>query len=326
LIQANNKQFSDVLKTDSANVDFSLVPGATLIRFANTKGVSYSQLNQQDIQQDKRIYALAAQKVASQGKEAVEMAKNLPSTLAFLIENPSELAKLPSAVQQSIKQFAIDLHEGANAISQGLQTNDPKILEAQAQAESSLLANVTTSLIGAGIGKVAVVGGKVVVKTTQEVVRETGKGVSSTLESSAENTAIKTVNQNSEINLKTTMTNDGHSLMIKSVENPNALVRIERDDNKLNVTDIFSRDLPSGSGSDLLSQGLNASGLKHGDTFTITGIINKPTLIAIEAGTNVENSLLGKVAMKAAKKAGFEVSEISFQRIKGKPAISVKVK
>jgi hypothetical protein len=93
-----------------------------------------------------------------------------------------------------------------------------------------------------------------------------------------------------------------------------------------NVTDVYSGGLPSGTGSQLLAEGLKSTGLKSGGQFSITGIINQETKTAYQNGIAASDSLLGKTAANALNKMGLEPSSIQYQVIGGKLAITVGVK
>jgi hypothetical protein len=94
----------------------------------------------------------------------------------------------------------------------------------------------------------------------------------------------------------------------------------------LNVTDIYSGGLPSGSGSQMLTEGLQAAGLKSGGQFSFTGIINPETIAAYQNGVNASESLLGKVGLKAVNDLGMKATSVEYQIVHGKLGITIGVK
>ena len=123
-----------------------------------------------------------------------------------------------------------------------------------------------------------------------------------------------------------TTSNDGIATWVKVSDNPKAVVRIEPTSAGLNVSDIYSGGLPSGSGSELLATGLNASGIKSGDQFTFSGVINPETLEAYKNGMVAADSLLGKVGIKALEKMELEASTVEYQIVRGKLNLIIRVK
>ncbi|HUH41917.1 MAG TPA: hypothetical protein VLZ29_02250, partial [Sulfurimonas sp.] len=167
LVNNTKDYYTDKAKADSGDgqMDDSVIPGAAYTRWVALKGeVPIKELLKQENEQDSRIAQLTEEKLINQGKEVVEMAKNLPKTVMYLYDNPEEFKKLPDYIQKAIVEYVARLGDNAVDIGKGLVTNNPQAIEAQAQAESDLLVDLTTTLAGAGIGKLAVVGGKVVVK------------------------------------------------------------------------------------------------------------------------------------------------------------------
>ena len=84
--------------------------------------------------------------------------------------------------------------------------------------------------------------------------------------------------------------------------------------------------MPSGSGSDLLAIGLKTVGVKSGEKFSFTGIINEETLTAFKNGISASDSLLGKVGVNALQKLGLEASTIEYQITRGKLSVVIGVK
>jgi len=168
---------TDIVASDAASSvaveDNSMVPGAPYIRWLVLLGdASIKDLIVQDAKQDARIMELTAEKLKERGEEAVEIIEDLPETIAYLYENPKLILELPEAVQKAIVDYIDRLKDNVEAIGDGLVTNDPEILERQTQAESDLLADLAEGLIGAGVGKVVVRGGKVVVKSVGETIKK----------------------------------------------------------------------------------------------------------------------------------------------------------
>ena len=120
--------------------------------------------------------------------------------------------------------------------------------------------------------------------------------------------------------------NDGIATWVRVANDPKAVVRIESGFSGQNVTDIYKGSLPSGSGSQLLATGLEATGLKSGGQFSFTGIINSETLSAYQGGVAASNSLLGKVGTNALSNMGLEASTIQYQVVRGKLNIVIGVK
>ena len=88
----------------------------------------------------------------------------------------------------------------------------------------------------------------------------------------------------------------------------------------------FRGQLPAGSGSKILSAGLQASGVKSGSTLVFEGIINPETLATYRAGAPAGESLLARLGNKALKQLGLEASSYEFQVARGKLNLIVKVK
>ena len=147
LVDNTKDYFNDKAKADVSNgkMDDSVIPGAAYIRWLALGGkVSVSELLNQEARQDIRIVELTGKKLFNQGKEVIEMAKNLPKTIAFLYDHPEEIKKLPSFLQEAIVQYIKQLGDNAKDIGKGLLTNNSKAIESQAQAEASLIKPKTT--------------------------------------------------------------------------------------------------------------------------------------------------------------------------------------
>ena len=174
-ITANNTEFSQLDKTKGANS--IVIPIAAEIRWLALKGkVSFSDLEQQDEEQNTRIIELTTQKLYEDFNEAVELIneapgliKELPKVLMFLVDNPEDLEKFPGYVQKSVIEFMETFATQIEDIKDGLLTNDPVVLEKQAQAESDLIANVSSIFLGAGIAKISLVSGKVILGKASEI-------------------------------------------------------------------------------------------------------------------------------------------------------------
>ncbi len=166
----------DYNKLDKSKGESSLVPGAPYMRWVALKGkVPLHDLKAQEIAQNSRIVALTKEKLKQYGADAVEMVENIPEAVEFLVNNPEQFKKLPGYVQQAFVQYLEKAYNNVKAVGNGLITNDPQAIEAQAQAESDLVADLTSTLIGAGIGKIAVSGGVIVVKETGKVAKAVSK-------------------------------------------------------------------------------------------------------------------------------------------------------
>ena len=115
------------------------------------------------------------------------------------------------------------------------------------------------------------------------------------------------------------------TIWVRANQNSDALARLERVGGEIHVTDLFRRDLPPGSGSDLLAQGLHAAGVSPGQTIRLTNVINQPTLDAIRAGTPAADTVLGRSVTNALGQLGIAPQSISAQVVGSKLDIVVVV-
>ena len=186
----NTKAYeADAKKADNKDgrMDDSLIPGADYIRWVALGGsVPLKELIKQELAQDERIMQLSKEKLAKQGKEAVEMAKNLPETLSFLMDHPEKIKEMPEYIQHAIVEYMQKFANNMGDIGNGLVTNNPKAIEAQAQAESDLVVDLTTTLIGYGVGKVAVSGGKIIVEGIGKITDKVADAATKVLDDAAE--------------------------------------------------------------------------------------------------------------------------------------------
>ncbi|MEO8272455.1 MAG: hypothetical protein ABI620_00135 [Chloroflexota bacterium] len=114
---------------------------------------------------------------------------------------------------------------------------------------------------------------------------------------------------------------DGFATTVSARRDPTALVRIEQDGNSFRLTDIFRRDLPSGSGAALLAEGLKAVKAGPGAELMIHGIVNQPTVDVHKAGGNPAESVLGKTAIRALESIGLTARAMHWEIVRGKLCI-----
>ena len=176
--------------------------------------------------------------------------------------------------------------------------------------------------IAIGLATEAVPGDKILQKIG-EALGKTGKVGEEVVQGAAE---VVSKQSTKELLPKITTSNDGFATWIKVVDDPRAVVRIEKNENSFYVTDINKGSLPGGSGSDLLATGLRTTGVKSGDKVAFTGIINQETLSAYQSGIAAADSLLGKTGRNAIAKLGMEVSKVEFQLVRGKLSLVIEIK
>lgn len=122
-----------------------------------------------------------------------------------------------------------------------------------------------------------------------------------------------------------TVSDDGYATTVKAKRDPNALVRIEPDGKTLKMTDVQRRDLPAGTGSALLAEGLKAVKAGPGSELLIHGIINPETVASHEAGGDPADSKLGKMADRALESIGLTARSMRWEIIRGKLCILVVI-
>lgn len=119
---------------------------------------------------------------------------------------------------------------------------------------------------------------------------------------------------------------DEYSTTVRSRENGNAMARIEVEGGGVfKMTDVQKRDLPSGAGSDLLARALREVQAGPGNTLIIHGIINPETVTVYDAKGLPDASLLGKMSEKALMKIGLAPASMSWEIIRGKLCIVIKI-
>lgn len=106
---------------------------------------------------------------------------------------------------------------------------------------------------------------------------------------------------------------DGYATWVKSHDDPQAYARIEREGDELHVTDLFRRDLPPGSGAEMLAAGLEHMGVRPGQHVVISNIINKATQDGFHNGMDPRQSVLGKSATNALSTLGLRVASMEWQ-------------
>ena len=119
--------------------------------------------------------------------------------------------------------------------------------------------------------------------------------------------------------------NDGIATWVKSKKNPEALVRIEEAFGALLVTDIYRKDLPEGSGSVMLAEGLRSLRAGPGTEIVVGEVINEPTRAAFKANADPQTSKLGKTTVRALEILGLTVGSMKWEQRRGKLTIVVKV-
>jgi hypothetical protein len=123
-----------------------------------------------------------------------------------------------------------------------------------------------------------------------------------------------------------TVDRDEYSTTVRSRADGNALARIQVEGGGVfMMTDVQKRDLPSGSGSDLLARALREVQAGPGNTLIIHGIINPETVPVYEAGGLPETSLLGRMGEKALTKVGLAPASVKWEIIRGKLCIVIKI-
>ncbi len=122
-----------------------------------------------------------------------------------------------------------------------------------------------------------------------------------------------------------TVENDGYAIWVKAKKDPNALVRIEVDGNEILVKDIYRRDLPEGSGSAMLAEGLKEAQAKPGSDIIVGEVLNPPTKAAHDRGDPPNGTPLGKTTERALAAIGLTVKSMEWVVRRGKLTIVVKV-
>jgi RHS repeat-associated protein len=120
-------------------------------------------------------------------------------------------------------------------------------------------------------------------------------------------------------------TRDEFSIKAYLPSDPKVFARIVPQGNVLNVTDIFSGNLPAGSGSQLLAQTLQAAGAKSGQQIIFKGIQNVETMATFNAGGSAASSLLGHVGRNALEQLGLKAASFQFQVVKDKLELVIGV-
>lgn len=120
---------------------------------------------------------------------------------------------------------------------------------------------------------------------------------------------------------------DGFGVWVKSRVDVEAAARVESGAAGPVITDVYRRGLPKGSGTALVSRALREVPPERGGKITISGIVNEPTLDALDAGLPASESLLGKLGARALRENGFEPGAARWTTGRnGKPGIEIDVK
>lgn len=120
-----------------------------------------------------------------------------------------------------------------------------------------------------------------------------------------------------------TIEDDGYAITVRARRDPTALVRIEPEGQTFKLTDIFRRNLPPGTGSVLLAEGLKKVKAGPGSELIIHGIVNEPTVAAHKAGGNPAETPLGKSALRGLELIGLVPRAMHWEVIRGKLCIVV---
>ena len=121
------------------------------------------------------------------------------------------------------------------------------------------------------------------------------------------------------------VTDDGIATWVKAKKNPNALVRIESMGDSHQVTDLYKKDLPEGSGTVLLAEGLRAVKAGPGSEIVVGEVLNQPTIDAYKAKADPRTSKLGKSTERALAMIGLTVASMVWEMRRGKLTIVVIV-
>ncbi len=118
---------------------------------------------------------------------------------------------------------------------------------------------------------------------------------------------------------------DSYSLQARVPGYPRSAFRMEvpEEPGKVNVTDIFSSDMPKGGGSKLLAQALRDFKELPTRQLKISSIHEPNTEAAYLAKQPPESSLLGKMATKSLKELGIEPKSYRWDVIRGKLALII---
>ncbi|MBP0036054.1 MAG: hypothetical protein J7524_23310, partial [Roseofilum sp. Belize BBD 4] len=113
---------------------------------------------------------------------------------------------------------------------------------------------------------------------------------------------------------------------VPSAETPRPFVRAElpaRD--VVEVTDIYRRTLPPGSGSMLLVKTLEHYDAIPYKRLIFTNIENAPTIETYKLGRDAAESVLGRVGRRALEKLGLNPTEFRFEMFRGKLNLIIEV-
>lgn len=127
-------------------------------------------LSAKDVKQNRRIVELIGGNLQRDGKNLYNDIANLPQTLADLAAHPELLEQLPDAVKNAVTKALSEYRDAIKDIAIGSISDTPAWYEKQAQAEAKVLTDLTEMLAGAGVTKLAVSGGKIVLDGTIEVL------------------------------------------------------------------------------------------------------------------------------------------------------------
>jgi Flp pilus assembly pilin Flp len=106
---------------------------------------------------------------------------------------------------------------------------------------------------------------------------------------------------------------------------PHAMVAFETDGRGVVVSDIFRGAEPRGTAGQMLADSLRIAGQPRPTTIRLSGIINKPTLEALERGATPAETLLGSTVGNAARELGGSITGWSVGSHRGKTWIEAAI-
>jgi hypothetical protein len=132
-------------------------------------------------------------------------------------------------------------------------------------------------------------------------------------------------NKPTQIEGGTRVEQDDYAITVMARKDPNARVRIEVEGTEIKVTDIYKRELPSGSGSVLLAEGLRLAKVAPGSDIIVGEVLNQPSRDAFARNEPPDGTPLGKTTARALELLGLTVKGMRWDQYRGKLRIVVKV-
>ena len=131
-------------------------------------GERLAELIVEDFEQNERIRELVKENLENEVVGMYEQAVKLPDTVATIIQNPELLGQileqLPEATKKAVIQLVTQFYADLGSHAQGTFSTTEEAYESQAQAEARLIATMIGIVVGAGVTKIAVKGGLVVIR------------------------------------------------------------------------------------------------------------------------------------------------------------------